>query len=1220
MSTRNIMWTTLPNGFNTAGDHLRLSVYISPRLITNNGVDGTLAEFPDLLDWPSTLGPLQYSVQIQGGPSFTVMRDATIPLQSALWTALFKNTTFVRSFQPEDNTALNVRSYPVRKVLSFVKQTYQAVGVQSPTQPPTRGEYNFEDSPRTITNLVPLALVSPDEVAAVRGRIDGILKSAHAIPPQFGDTAEDFFQVETFHDFLSKRLPDGTPAPLQPQTLPKLDFHQVVSRLSQYPELMRRMGLVVDLEIPTAIPAAGNIRVVANLPAPAPLTPWTTYQVDGANKGFVPGPGSEVANGMLLLTTNNYDVVEIDVDGAARKLLNFAFTLGLLDSVNRTPGSPKRFGLPSTRSAGFMAARQGRALQLYSRFTTAVAQNKTLTTPAGTVLTSDDVTRGYRIDVFDSMTNQWHSLCFRKGTYHFLDPDQTRQIGPDEGFVSLATTQSADGTNTTDLRLPEGLFRWAGWSLSVPRIGKTVGSDGTPADPQNPAQTDFKLEVSFKSVKGTLPRLRFGGSYQFRARAVDLAGNSLPLDATIPATFSIPAQPLTYLRYEPVVSPAVVLRQSLSPDTTPGESVQTLAIRSNFNTPFAGPSERHLAPPKVSEEMAEVHGMFDTPAGLDKTVYNTLVNKDGDFGVDPAHPDQPVPHPEAQLVLPYLPDPLATGAAFQNLPGTTAVFQVDYASSGTWPNVRPFRISLVEGSAAPVLAENATERVLTVSLAKAERVNVLLSCYVSSDGLAKLALWEWFLETNLNPANLGPLQQFALNGVHWMLTPPKTLTLVHAVQQPVIEPQFQTLASGRVLGDTKAHLTDEIPISGKSTVKVDINATWQDTIDDGSNDPRPKTLTGQAQAFDLPVTPEATVLSIDGLHEFHDTKYRKVSYTAVATSRFREFFPNSLTRPASDFTRSSVPVTLDILNTARPDAPKVLYVLPTFGWGQNTEGVWSISTRGGGGLRVYLDRPWFSSGEGELLGVVLWGCAPPPHNTFSAFTVPDFLKPYVTQWGIDPIWSAPALPSQAVPLPDHFLNPVAKETELTLEELANNPGIPISVAGHPVGYDNDRKLWFCDIELDPGVAYFPFIRLALARFQPKSLPDAHLSRVVLADFAQLVPGRSASIAFDGFDPTLLELAVTGLTHNQLSQSLVQVTVEMQPKGAPPDSAWVPAFTVSLPATKGPGATTLWTSAITLPAPRTSQPFRLRIEEFEIYQTGTAGQTQNRLVYADVLGL
>src|SRR5262249_43896290 len=142
-----------------------------------------------------------------------------------------------------------------------------------------------------------------------------------------------------------------------------------------------------------------------------------------------------------------------------------------------------------------------------------------------------------------------------------------------------------------------------------------------------------------------------------RARSVDLAGNSLAPDASIPASFSIPPQPVPYLRYEPVAAPVVVLRVPLSPDNTPGESMQTIAIRSNFNTPASGVSERHLAPPKVSQDMAETHGMFDTPAGLDKTVYPTLVAKDGNFGVDPTSPDQPTPHPEAQLTLPYLPDP-----------------------------------------------------------------------------------------------------------------------------------------------------------------------------------------------------------------------------------------------------------------------------------------------------------------------------------------------------------------------------------------------------------------------------------------------------------------------------------------------------------------------------------------------------------------------------------
>jgi hypothetical protein len=618
--------------------------------------------------------------------------------------------------------------------------------------------------------------------------------------------------------------------------------------------------------------------------------------------------------------------------------------------------------------------------------------------------------------------------------------------------------------------------------------------------------------------------------------------------------------------------------------------------------------------------MAEVHGMLDTPTGLDKTVYPMLVNKDGDFGVDPAHPDQPVPHPEAQLKLPYLPDPLAVGAAFVNLPGTAAVYPKPF--TGTWPETRPFRIVLTEGAGAPVFTENEHERVLTVQLAKAEELEVPLSCYLAEDGLAKMAIWDWILETNPNPLALTVLHKHALDGGHWMLTPPRTLTLVHAVQQPLIEPQFQSLAVSRGLGDTKARLTDEIPISGKSTINLDINATWIEKIDDGSDDPQPKTPPGRARAFQIAVDRATTVQSIDGSHEFHDTKYRSVSYTAVATSHFREYFANSLTRPPDDFTRESVAVTLDIPNTARPPAPKVLYVIPTFRWGHKAEGTWSVSTRAGGGLRVYLDRPWYSSGDGELLGLVLWGCPPPQKSTFVAFAVPDFLKPYVTQWGMDPIWDAPPPPSQAAPLPDHFRNATIKESGLTLEELTDFRGVSLSVAGHEVAYDNDRKLWYCDIQLDPGVAYFPFIRLALARFQPRSLSDAHLSRVVLADFAQLVPDRAASIAFDGSDPTLLQVAVTGLIAKPptIARLLTQATLETQPKGATGDVAWVPLFITNLAATKGPGETTLWTSAITLPAARGSRPFRLRIEEFEIFETGTAGATQSRLVYADVLPL
>ena len=251
-------------------------------------------------------------------------------------------------------------------------------------------------------------------------------------------------------------------------------------------------------------------------------------------------------------------------------------------------------------------------------------------------------------------------------------------------------------------------------------------------------------------------------------------------------------------------------------------------------------------------------------------------------------------------------------------------------------------------------------------------------------------------------------------------------------------------------------------------------------------------------------------------------------------------------------------MTISVLNSARPAAPKPLYVIPSFGWELTTEGAWTVSKRSGGGLRVYLDRPWFSSGEGELLAAVLWGCAPPPGTSITGWAVPDFLKGYVTQWGKDPIWSAAAPPSQAVPLPDHFRNAVAVGAELTLDELSNRPFIPFTAVGHQVAYDDTRgrRLWYCDIEMDMGEAYFPFVRLALARYQPQSVANAHLSRVVLVDFVQLMPDRSASITFDPIDTTAVQLAIDGLTYSGPGHAVMTATLQTQPVGSG-DLAWVP---------------------------------------------------------------
>ena len=176
--------------------------------------------------------------------------------------------------------------------------------------------------------------------------------------------------------------------------------------------------------------------------------------------------------------------------------------------------------------------------------------------------------------------------------------------------------------------------------------------------------------------------------------------------------------------------------------------------------------------------------------------------------------------------------------------------------------------------------------------------------------------------------------------------------------------------------------------------------------------------------------------------------------------------------------------------------------------------------RFGGGLRVYLERPWFSSGVDELLGVVLWNYS---HVAFDR----EQWKPYITQWGADPIWKSKTLPR--VPSSWNFPGAIASEYNLSvgqvLPEYVGKPG-KVAVVGFPVHFDESRDLWYCDLNVDVDT-YSPFIRLALARYQPYALLDAKLSRVVLADFSQLTPDRAVMVTADPYRPRQLRVTVSG---------------------------------------------------------------------------------------------
>jgi hypothetical protein len=113
------------------------------------------------------------------------------------------------------------------------------------------------------------------------------------------------------------------------------------------------------------------------------------------------------------------------------------------------------------------------------------------------------------------------------------------------------------------------------------------------------------------------------------------------------------------------------------------------------------------------------------------------------------------------------------------------------------------------------------------------------------------------------------------------------------------------------------------------------------------------------------------------------------------------------------------------------------------------------------------------------------------------------MMPYVTQWGLDPLWDT-TLPKYRTRVAD-FPARVADEV-VSMRERDNTS---VHVIGHRVYWDESRRMWYSDIELDPGASYMPFVRLALVRYQPNALPDAKISKVFLTDFSQVLPRRRA---------------------------------------------------------------------------------------------------------------
>ncbi|WP_406099832.1 peptidoglycan-binding protein [Streptomyces sp. NBC_01013] len=732
--------------------------------------------------------------------------------------------------------------------------------------------------------------------------------------------------------------------------------------------------------------------------------------------------------------------------------------------------------------------------------------------------------------------------------------------------------------------------------------------------------------------------------------------------------------------------------------------------------PYQEVDERHVVAPKASLRCVEWHGLLDEAIGstdqrAQDAVYELARRESGSLN-DPALPDvrlEPIPSPAAdpgnpavtalhtgtQVDVPYLPDPLGTGAVFFDLPGMPAgkPFTVPWGGD-VWHRPRSFRLRLAEGTEPPRFDEDA--RVLTVSLPRGAVATVRLCSAIDFDEkVMGMASWcreapapapGLATETEAEAVERKAAEQrrtdhalgMAAAGRHWMFTPCQELTLVHAAQQPLKAPvlTLSPVAAPRGLNATAEHLAGSFALDEDSTDRIDLVAEWTEVTDSGPSgrdtrdmavpvfdlltarvsregapgtepailrdgiltfstkaaEERAMTAADEVKALEEAATTveeraRAQALRIPPVppkHEFGDTKHRKVSYRPVAGSRFGDCFPAQFSAPGQNaLTVRGEAKEYSVPSSASPAAPRLLYCVPTLSLERlkHVDGPPGaiVHRRRGGGIRVFLDRPWFSSGDGELLGVVLG--EPPGGDPTSVRDA------WVTLMGRDPIHrSAPVV----APTADMFTNSVRQSGKLALHTPSG--ALDVTVVGFTPQFDTGEMdetsekggRWFCDLDIDTGDACLPFVRLALVRYQPDSIPGAEISQVVLADLVRTLPDRELLVT----PGESLSVSVTGPSWDPTGSPAPQITAALQRRNsavADEDLGWVTledtaAVLTSIDAESS--RTPFYTGQIPVPPVRRGGPLRLVVVETEgIRADGpTPPTTPGPVVYCDTVNL
>ncbi|MGW7647116.1 hypothetical protein [Streptomyces bobili] len=1117
---------------------------LTPRLLAPPGTTLTVGQF-GMQTWPSRLNDVNFAAH-RGDRPLTLTRIqmtsedgrpiCTPDQQLSAWQTMFPASMPVRPYQPTTYRDHNqVQAFPADEAGTEIKQAYSR-------------------TTRTLARTDTRDYRQRAQREALLREITQTWQAAATLSDHDTDETDTPPLVRAYQFY--RRENPGLASQADDEEAQALDFHDVVARLAGQPLLLRALGLVVDFAVPvaelTSPSGPAHIRLEPRWPVPDPgapagwanarqddLRPTTAYSLVGSRfVPLMPSPaGTTRPQGMLPLAkvtlagapaNSPYAVMPFDVDSAALRMVSVAQS----DRGQVPPEAADAAGLPALRSTGFALIERNRREEHFARMQRATDRD-TAQKLVGSPLTAENLVAGYRLDVFAA--GRWHSLCQRRVRYTVggvaIPPELGRPGLLDEGFVRLGSATTSPGPSTA-LYIHQIMARWDGWSPVVPRPDRVA--EPIMAEPSPP------FTVAAETEPGSLPRLKFGATYRFRVRLVDLAGGGLRHgqpggeDAT---------EKIVHRRFEPHPAPELVPTAAY----VDGAGPHRMVVRTERGTNAAAYAAAHgypaaelryLFPPKSSLELAlQYDGAFSTAFGPGVDIDDvrkqfeiaTRADKDvgdiagarqesapdgsGTYVVAPANPPFPKP--------PWLADRGTVWVNLQNrprptdpdtgYPGTADGFDSKDSQSlwrGTWPDKEPITLRVEPAVSGCTIRRSPGlgPRTFTISLGPAEQVTVDLPSCPSMLAVPDLGIPHWAGATQdaSNPVNID-----AEYGRNPLVSPPRTVTMVHAVQRPLAPPTGRFLAIRR-MGDTDAQLkTSAFCIDVRSTGRIDVQAEWTDVEDIAPKPPTSRRVVANVGSFEIAHKPPL-LEPPDGAfppmrHEFGDARRRKVRYTVTAISRFSEYFDRVTAKDPRACTVTGTIEATDVASTSRPPAPEVRYVVPSVQWTRSREGGGAVirSSRSGGGLRVMLGRPWFVTGVDEALAILAW-----PQSSTSPS---DRQRRHLSLAGRDPL-QATATPSAV--LDKTHVRAAVTET-VNLAELGGAPVVAMVRPLDPCSsYDEDVDCWFADLDLSPlaATSYRPFVRLALARYQANTAdPDQRLSPPLAIEPVQLLPLRELVI-------------------------------------------------------------------------------------------------------------